>query len=212
MIEMNNLAIFFQKHDGSIFVKILRKMYLLYVSTSNERRINYLRQLGANIGEDCIIRDIVTLGSEPYLVEIGDNTSFSGGVKISTHDGSIARLYYMGLTEKKYDSFGKVKIGKNCFIGMNSLILKNVTIGDNCIIGAGSVVTRSIPSNSVACGVPAKVVGSVSEFARKNNGFLVESVGMQSYEKRCFIENNMDYFENLRKEKEHKDEYEKCKL
>ena len=50
------------------------------------------------------------------------------------------------------------KIGRNCFIGVRSLILPGVTIGDECCIGAGSVVTKDIPSNSVAVGCPARVV------------------------------------------------------
>jgi acetyltransferase-like isoleucine patch superfamily enzyme len=41
---------------------------------------------------------------------------------------------------------------------MNSMILKGVTIGKNSVIGAGSIVTKNIPENSVAVGVPAKVI------------------------------------------------------
>jgi acetyltransferase-like isoleucine patch superfamily enzyme len=51
-----------------------------------------------------------------------------------------------------------VIIGNNCWIGMNSIILKGVKIGDNSIIGAGSVVTTNVPDNSLAVGSPAKVV------------------------------------------------------
>ena len=50
------------------------------------------------------------------------------------------------------------RIGRNCFIGGRSLILPGVTIGDSCIVGAGSVVTRSVPSNCVVAGNPARVV------------------------------------------------------
>ena len=49
-------------------------------------------------------------------------------------------------------------IGNNCFIGVRSLICPGVKIGDECVIGAGSVVTKDIPSNSMAVGVPAKVI------------------------------------------------------
>jgi acetyltransferase-like isoleucine patch superfamily enzyme len=51
-----------------------------------------------------------------------------------------------------------VSIGRDCWIGMNAIILKGVTIGDNTIIGAGSVVVSDIPANALAAGSPARVV------------------------------------------------------
>ncbi len=53
---------------------------------------------------------------------------------------------------------GDVLIGRNCWIGMNSLILKGVRIGDNSVVAAGSVVVKDIPENALAAGVPAKVI------------------------------------------------------
>lgn len=47
---------------------------------------------------------------------------------------------------------GKVTIGNNCFIGMNTVILKGTTIGDNVIIGAGSILREKYLSNSVIAG------------------------------------------------------------
>lgn len=55
----------------------------------------------------------------------------------------------------------EVRIGKNVWIGMNSLILKGVTIGDGAMVAAGSVVTRSVPANTLVAGVPAEVVRSL---------------------------------------------------
>ena len=51
-----------------------------------------------------------------------------------------------------------IAVGDDVYIGVNAVILPGVTIGNRCIIGAGAVVTKSIPGNSVAVGVPAKVV------------------------------------------------------
>jgi sugar O-acyltransferase (sialic acid O-acetyltransferase NeuD family) len=53
---------------------------------------------------------------------------------------------------------GACVIGANSHIGANATILPNTCIGKNVIIGAGSVVTKDIPDNSVAFGVPAKVI------------------------------------------------------
>jgi acetyltransferase-like isoleucine patch superfamily enzyme len=51
-----------------------------------------------------------------------------------------------------------VVIEDNVWIGAGVIILDGVTIGEGSVIGAGAVVTKSIPSRSVALGVPARVV------------------------------------------------------
>ena len=46
--------------------------------------------------------------------------------------------------------------------------MPGVKIGSNVIIGAGSIVTKDIPDNSVACGVPAKVIETIDDYYEKN--------------------------------------------
>ena len=53
---------------------------------------------------------------------------------------------------------GGIKVGNNVWFGGNVCVMPGVTIGDNVVIGAGSVVTKNIPSNTVAAGVPCKVI------------------------------------------------------
>jgi acetyltransferase-like isoleucine patch superfamily enzyme len=52
-----------------------------------------------------------------------------------------------------------VKYGARIAIGVN--VLPKVVIGKNTLIGAGALVTKDIPDNSIALGVPARVVGEV---------------------------------------------------
>lgn len=60
---------------------------------------------------------------------------------------------------RNYAAFAKpVTIGNDVWIGGNVTILPGVSIGNNVVIGAGAVVSRDIPDNSVAVGVPARVV------------------------------------------------------
>ena len=56
-------------------------------------------------------------------------------------------------------------IGRNCLVGMNSVILDNAEIGDESIIGALSLVLTGakIPGRSVVAGNPAKIIKSVSD-------------------------------------------------
>jgi acetyltransferase-like isoleucine patch superfamily enzyme len=65
------------------------------------------------------------------------------------------------LTEYSINS-KPVKIGRGCFIGARSIILKGVTLGDRVVIGAGSVVTKDFPAFSIAAGNPARIVGTIS--------------------------------------------------
>lgn len=53
---------------------------------------------------------------------------------------------------------GRIVIGDNVYCGLNVTIVGDVSIGDNVKIGAHAVVTKDIPTNSVAVGVPAKVI------------------------------------------------------
>ena len=54
----------------------------------------------------------------------------------------------MGLKREQFKS-ADIIIGKNCWIGANTIILKGTRIGDNSIIGAGSVVRGEIPNGSL---------------------------------------------------------------
>jgi phenylacetic acid degradation protein len=56
-------------------------------------------------------------------------------------------------------------IGRNCLIGMNSVIMDNVEIGDECIVGALTFIKagEKIPRRSVVAGNPAKIIKEVSE-------------------------------------------------
>ena len=192
-----NIASFFMKHSGNFFVGIIKSFYFKSLVT-NSQRVKYLRKCGAKIGSNCHIGSISIFGSEPYLVEVGDNVYFSGMVNMYTHDGGTMQLFHMGITDKKYDHFGKIKIGDHCFIGAESIILKNVTIGNNCIVGAGAVVSKSIPDNCVVAGVPARIICTVEEYYLKNCQMYDDTVGMNPYKKKQYIEQKMDEYEARR--------------
>lgn len=81
-------------------------------------------------------------------ITIGEGTEFGPSVYLYDHDHD----YKIGFSaDSNSESFKKssVEIGKNCWIGANTVILRGTKIGDNCVIGAGSVVKGEIPSGSV---------------------------------------------------------------
>jgi len=145
----------------NIIEKIRDKIEIL---KSNEFTIeNYFRRKGMKIGKGNRIY-IRYFGTEPYLIRIGNHCTITDGVKLITHDGA-AWVFRQEMPE--LNVFGMIDIKDNCFIGMGSIIMPNVTIGPNSVVGAGAVVTRDVPPNTVVVGVPAQAVCSLAEYKEK---------------------------------------------
>lgn len=117
----------------------------------------------SQIGPGSIIRCV-------NKVTIGDYTSISTNVVISDNnshpvnpkDRIIMQQTASGARERNwiFSDNAPIEIGQNCWIGENARICKGVTIGEGSIIAANAVVTKSVPSNSIAAGNPAKIVKS----------------------------------------------------
>ena len=87
-------------------------------------------------------------------VVIGDNVMCGGNVTITDTD-------WHGIEADRRTERGKscpVIIEDNVWLGLNVVVLKGVTIGKNSVVAAGSIVSKSIPSNVIAGGQPAKVI------------------------------------------------------
>lgn len=134
----------------------------------------YLRKHGIKVGNNVHFRHparTLVDTTRPCLVEFGNNLDINENFAVLTHDFGtfVFREYYKDFV----NSSGKVTIGNNIVFGRNVTIMKGVTIGDNCIIGAGSIVSKSIPANSVAVGVPAKVIGTLEDYYKKRKSLQV---------------------------------------
>lgn len=154
-------------------IKRLILFVLARILSEHHRPAWYQRLLGVKIGERNRFTGAINFGSEPYLVELGDDITLAQGTTFITHDGG-ARLFrqeYPGL-----NVFGKIKIGNNVFLGSSVTVLPGVTIGDNVVVGAGSVVTKSIPPNVVAAGIPARAIKSIEEYKAGvlNSGVIID--------------------------------------
>lgn len=168
-----------------IFIRMFKKFHQLYLLKRDP--ILYARALGVKVGNGTRFRGLKrgAFGSEPFLISIGRNCLITADVSFVTHDGSV---YLLKNKHPKADLFGTIKIGDNVFIGLKSIILPGVEIGDNVVIGAGSVVTKSIPSNTVVAGVPAKVVSDIDRYLNKIEEKIIHTGGLKMSEKKKILE------------------------
>lgn len=166
--------------------KFLRKL-ILKEKSSSEEYIKYLRNKGMTIGERVTFfqPNQTTVDVQyPWMISIGDDVQITKGVVILTHgyDWSVTKKY----KDHLMGNSGPVTIGSNVFIGINTIILPNVSIGNNVVIGAGSVVTRSIPDNSVAVGNPCHVIYDIDTYYEKLKNKQLEQakqLGLTYYKK-----------------------------
>lgn len=130
------------------------------------RTIIVTRAPGAEI---CIGDNVGMSGVTIYArkkITIGDNTCIGGNCKILDND-----FHPIEVEERNRllnDKHGgdttdliparEIRIGKNCFIGCNSIILKGTVLGDGCVVGAGAVVCGKFEDNCVIAGNPARII------------------------------------------------------
>jgi len=100
-------------------------------------------------------------GTEPWLITIGNNVHITSGCTFVTHDGGTLILR-KEVPDLEWTA--PISIGNDVYIGIRSIILPGVNIGNRVVIGAGSIVSKDIPNNSVAVGVPARVIKTVDEY------------------------------------------------
>ena len=173
---LKGIPVIFNKSGASLTIGdnvTIKSSFLSNLVGLYSRTIIVTRASGAKI----IIGDGVGIsGATIYArkeITIGDNTAVGGNVKILDNDfhpiDTEDRIKLLA-DPKGGDSnlvlARPIHIGKNCFIGCNSIILKGTEIGDNCIVGAGAVVAGKFEDNVVIAGNPAKIIRRLGESKR----------------------------------------------
>jgi lipopolysaccharide O-acetyltransferase len=113
-------------------------------------------------GKNVQINDFNHFGAVNSIV-FGDDVLIASKVFISDHShgeysDTLNSSSPVELPAKRVEPYGPVNIGDRVWIGEGAAILPGVTIGHGAVIGAGAVVTKNIPPDSMAVGVPARVI------------------------------------------------------
>ncbi len=138
-----------------------------------------LRQGRLEIGRGTVLESGVTLQSTSGRIRLGQRVYLSRGVTVGAVElveigdfALVAPGCYITDADHRFDDptlpvpdqgmrcKGPTILEDNVWLGANVVVTSGVRIGRRAVIGANSVVTRDIPENSVASGIPAKVVAS----------------------------------------------------
>ncbi len=139
---------------------------------------------GCSGGEKVVLGDEVYINKDTIIetghgggLTIGDRTTIQPRCQFSAYKGNIhigedvqiapACAFYpynhsmstdVAMKQQPLISKGGIRIDNDVWLGYGVIVLDGVHIGNGAVIGAGSVVNRDIPANTIAAGVPARVI------------------------------------------------------
>lgn len=174
----------------NIFLKFER-IWVNKIHPTYEGKRRFLLKLGARIGKGTRLNCLTgAFGTEPYLIECGENCLLAWDTHLVTHDGGIKVLNSLGKFPNengvRMDKIAPIKIGNNVYTGMGAYIMPGVTIGDNAIIAAGAIVTKDVPDNTIVGGIPARVISTIDEYYDRCKDKVEPTAGMSFNDKRAF--------------------------
>ena len=157
-------------------------------------------QKGAKIGKFCVLGQNVNVGNNVSMgnyCKIQNNVSIYEGVTLEDYVFCGPSMVFTNILDPrcKYPQVGsefylKTLVKEGASLGANSTIVCGNTIGKSAIIGAGSVVTKDIPDFALVVGVPAKIIGWVSEAGKRLNFDKNNIAYCEKSKKRYKIEDN----------------------
>lgn len=106
-----------------------------------------------HIGRNCYLNEGITFN-------LGGDIALEDGVSVGMECLFLTVTHEMGGPDFRAGraQMRPVRVGRGAWLGARVILLPGVTVGAGAVIGAGAVVTRDIPPNTLAAGVPAKVL------------------------------------------------------
>lgn len=156
--RLSNLTIYIRGNDHHLLIDencIYKKGSICFEDTNCEIRI----------GKNTSVESAHLAVTEPdRKIIIGEDCMLADDVVFRTGDSHSI----IDLEKKERINYAEnIEIGNHVWVGANATLLKGVKVGDNSIIGTGALVTTSIPANSLAAGIPAKVLKNNVDWLRE---------------------------------------------
>jgi len=140
---------------------ILNSYFVRYKLQNNNKGVVIKQGFNAEFIENIIFKGTCYVGPNAYWsakggIEIGNNVIFGPRSIIWTYNHNYMSSEFIPYGGE--DILGKVIIEDNVWIGINSIILPNVTVGEGAIIGANTVVTKNVPKLAIVGGNPFRII------------------------------------------------------
>lgn len=163
-LDLYGVPVIFKKSGSTLTIGdncSIKSSFLSNLIGLNHRTIIVTRTSEAKIE---IGNNVGISGATIYArkgIVIGDNTLVGANTKILDNDFHPLEIEARNSDKKEKIGANPIIIGKDCFIGCNSLILKGTILGDGCVVGAGAVVSGRFNDNCIIVGNPARVLKKV---------------------------------------------------
>jgi acetyltransferase-like isoleucine patch superfamily enzyme len=105
-----------------------------------------------NIGAGTFFNDGSAVWCYSPETTIGPGCAISWGVRIIDTD------FHKLVRDGDESLHTPVRIGRDCWIGTNALVMKGAQLGDGSVVAAGAVVTSEVPPRTLVAGIPARVI------------------------------------------------------
>lgn len=164
--------------DISLWKAFRRTFYILFcllaykycyssfvLESLNFRKIRPMlwRKIGCKVGKGVRIGHSVVLDyGNANMITVEDYVAITDGCILLCHRRDLTNYQRGDCSWELPFVYKPIHIEQGVQLGKGCIIMPGVTIGEGTIIGAGSVVSKSIPAWSVAAGVPAKVLKTLS--------------------------------------------------
>lgn len=150
LVQMNN----------TINPKEIRELLSQITATEIDESVAVFTPLYINYGKHTKIGKNVFINFDCTFLDLGgitieDNVLIAPKVSLLSEGHPIEPENRHALIPKP------IHIKKNAWIGAGATILQGVTIGENAVVAAGAVVSKDVPDNTIAGGIPAKIIKTV---------------------------------------------------
>ena len=113
-----------------------------------------------NFGRHIQIGKNVFINHACTFLDLGGIT-IEDNVMIGPKVNLITENHPLDPARRKSLDLKSILVKRNAWIGAAATILRGVTIGENAVIAAGAVVTKNVPGNTIAGGIPAKIIRTI---------------------------------------------------